>query len=419
MGDVGIFVIEITKLQRIMDMLVGSQEYTNALDRLLAPIYLWNNYGRQDQLLIVISKSDLCRHSKYVITRAKQILHAIDILREVPIVVVSIDVKERTDTNIFTGVDDEEVFGVSLISAIKTILRNNERKLAERIELFYKDYTIASIDRLFRHIKSTKEPAIRVKILEGYLKTGDTVTFGPVMNNGNPIEVTGVIKSLMYDACRRQVSVLEKNNIGGITFSRLMAGRRTIELKDITIPNSALLFKNKPTTVSGNFLKLQVPVSEISKLKEKLPLNDNIRMIWYGKVVFLRLLSLCRIEDKYQICMMNAHHDFSEFCFKISDDGAIINSDYVLQYKESYICAKVIQVHTVTSAERKDIVITLRGNYSLNTYTGDFESESLYVAGKTDQTILSLKGCSGKSLLHVLFKGNINSDDLISIEVKK
>ena len=413
MGDIGIFIIEISTLLDLLDFVKGSYEYEKYLNNLLAPVYLWEKYGRLDQLIIAISKMDLCNYNQYLLTRFTKVLRSVPSLEDIPIIPISINVKKHTDINIFS---ETARFKNSqcLLSAIK--------KVYEKIDIIDESEQVrpllAVIDKSFKKTSLLKESALRIKVIDGKIRLGDSVFINPVEHQDKAVILKATVKSLLYEANRRPVRELSKNHIGGIILSRMHAGRNSISLKDIKLLNTSMLRDTESRTAYGNFLVFNIKEDNNSKqIFEKPELNTDVKLIWFGKIVFLRILSVIKKLDQYQICLMNTREDYPQFCFQKDSEGNIIHKDYVLQYREKFVKAHLKVPIILTDENRKDVVIYLRHNYSDLAYE-DKLAESHYFE-KNDQTILSVKNINGIDLVKILFSGNIDKSDILEVSVKQ
>lgn len=413
MGDIGVFVIEIETLLKLLEFVKGSYSYEKYLNDLLSPVYLWEKYGRLDQLIIAISKMDLCNYSGYLLTRFTKVLRGVPSLKDTPIIPIAINVKEHADINIFS---ETTLFQDSqcLLSAIK--------KAYEKIDVIDEPEQVrpffAVIDKAFKKTSLLRESALRVKVIDGKIRLGDSVFINPVEYQDHAVMLKGTVKSLLYEANSRPVRELSKNHIGGIILSRMHAGRDSISLKDIKLLNTSMLRDTDTRIICGNFLIFNVKEDNNSRqLFEKPNLNTDIKLIWFGKIVFLRIISVTKKIEQYQLCLMNTKDDYPQFYFQKDQDDNIIHKDYVLQYEEKFVRAHLKLPIILTDENRKDTVIYLKHDYSSLTYENK-SAESHYFE-KKDQTILSVKNINGIDLVKILFSGNIDKSDILEVSVKQ
>ena len=262
LGDVGIFIIEIRKLIELSRKVKGSNSYNVKISQLFSPLYLWKHYKRMKRLIVVISKVDMELYSPYAIKRAENILRSIEILKDVPIIPISIDVENRKSNNVICCVSDDMQWykGKSLISEIKEMLQ------AEHQKSFEDDLILAHIERIFEKTKSNNQPAIRVKILNGTIHTGDEIYIGPVKFKSTKeiVLLKGIVLSLKHET-RGIVKNLSRGEIGGIIFSKLWDERERVKLTDIELKRTSMIYDNIKNCRSGNLLYFNIEKNTLIK----------------------------------------------------------------------------------------------------------------------------------------------------------
>lgn len=406
MGDIGIFIIEInTLIELFTNYIKGSYEYNRILNHLLTPVYLWEKYGRINQLIIAISKMDLCNYSEYLLARAIKLLKEKDILKNVPIVPISINIKERSDVNIFSESEHFQKYP-SLISYIKDIKPEETEKKSERI--------LASLDKCLKKNDLSRESTLRLKIIDGKIRKGDSVILGPVNVDGKNVILNGTIKNLTYEANKQPVKELSKNHIGCVIFSRLQAERKPVDLSEIKLKNTALLMDANTPYENGNSLVLNIKSDGNELFAKDIVLNTDIKLIWFGKIVFLRILSFVKKPNGYyKIFLMDTRENSPTFYFQKDSAGEIIYKDYVLQYGNQFVRAKIERTIHISDDSRKDAVVILRHNYQIHK-----EDSTLNYVENKDTTVLSINSISGSELVNLLFKSSIDKSDILEVAVK-
>lgn len=419
LGDIGIFIIEITTLLDLCtNHIKGSYEYDKILNRLLVPVSLWEKYGRLDRLIIVISKMDLCRYSKYLLARAEKVLKERQSLKNVPIIPIAINVKQRSDVNVFSE-SGKFPNHKSLFSALKNIMgKENKLDISQTKNRFF-----AAIDKRFDKTLSTGEAALRVKVLDGNINVGTSVMIGPVRYNDQIGALNGSVRSLMCEANRRHVSILTKNHIGGVIFSRLQNGRDVLSLKDIELLNTSILMDTDTPYDSGNFLKFTLKDDPISRgFFKTVRLNTDIKLIWFGKIEVLRIISFVEKGKRYQLCLMNTKKDNYPFYLPKDNEGNLAYKDYVLQYKDSsdnetFIQARLNTMVTISDDNRKDVAVSLKTDYS-NRLSRNV-AETIEYIKKDDLTVFTIRNMSSIELTDFLFNGDIDKTDILDVAPKK
>ena len=413
MGDIGVFVVGSDMLERLVDKVIGSLEYEEYISNMLKPVRLWRKYGRMNQLLFVITKTDLIDHSEYLLRRFEKALRKIDMLKNVPIIPISINVKDRNDINVLPN-ETNTPYKESFTSSIRKLFLNGDQP----IKPLKPETKLASIDKLFKKTKKTKEPAIRIKVIDGSFSVGDSVILGPVKYKNNLMDLNGTIKSLVLEANKRQIAELSENYIGGVMFSRLQHGRDIVDLKEIVIPNTALLRDTESNYSSGNLLVFSIYDDLItSQLWNRQIVNQEFKLIWFGKIEFLRVISFEKRTNGYRLSLINYKGDFPQFRFQKDSQGTIIHTDYVLQFEDSFIGAHLEDVIDVTSSNPKDVVIHLQNDYSA--YLKEKGINDSKYSEDEKCTLATIPSATGKIIEKLLFKGEIDKKDILKVAVSK
>lgn len=418
-GDIGIFIIEInTLLDLFTNYIKGSCEYKDRLNQLLVPVSLWEKYGRLNRLVIVISKMDLCEYSRYLLARAEKILKEEKILKDVPIIPMAIKVKQRSDVNIFSE-SEKFLDHRSLFSVIKDLMR----EAPKANDLSTDNRIFAAIDKRFDKTTSNREPALRIKVIDGAIKVGASVTIGPAMYNDQISILKGSVRSLTYEANHRQVDILTKNQIGEIIFSRLHHGRDSLNLRDMVPLNTSLIMDTTSSYESGNFLRFTLKDTLTNREFFKVAsLNEDIKLIWFGKNVVLRIISFVKNPNgDYQLCIMNTINDNYPFYLPKNSEGEFVYKDYVLQYKEKsgkerFIQARLQAMVTLSNDERKNVTVFLKTDYR-NQFPQNVSGKIDYIENN-DITVFTIYNISGTELAKILFNGDIDKTDIIEVAPK-
>lgn len=401
LGDVGVFIIEIGKLIELSRKIKGSNAYNMMVSQIFSPVYLWKHYKRMKRLIVVISKVDMELYSPYSIKRAENALRAIDILKEVPIVPISINVDKRESNNVVDCVCDDMKWygGKSLIDEIKEMLRaENEKNMEEPLSL-------AHIERLFEKTKSNNQPAIRIKVLNGTINIGDEIYVGPVKSKSNKENVLlkGIVSSLKHET-RGIVNSLSRGEIGGVIFSKLWAGRERVKLTDIELKRTSMVYENIKRCRSGNLLYFNIEKKWLDEktieIIEKLDVSDRIKIIWFGKIICLHLLNKIDNGFQYSIVLINTSSKNSMFMLPLKENGKLFYEEFVLQLSDIlFLKAHLSDLEMVSDELRRNVLVTVEGKLkdinSLNNSKLEFDCT---YNQDTDQTNILWKNLSDLNL---------------------
>lgn len=366
LGDVGVFMIEIGKLSELSRKVVGSSTYNAKVNDLFSPVYLWKHYKRMKRLIVVISKIDMERYSPYAILRAESTLRSIEILKDVPIVPVCINVSSRTSYNILDSMCTEMNWysGKSLIDEIKDML------IKEQTEKVTTSMAVAHIERIIPKTKFNQQPAIRVKVLDGVIHTGDEIYIGPIRYNKENKILRGIVFSLKHES-KGVTDSLSQGEIGGIIFSKLWVERERIKLTDarLKIKRTSMAFQNIDNCRMGNLLYFTVDKKElntsVSRYLDNITIGSRIKIIWFGKIISLHLINMIDDNSKYNMVLMNTSSEGSMFMLPLKNDGKLLFEHYVFQLAELiFVNARLSDLEMISDEIRREVVFTFEGDIS-------------------------------------------------------
>lgn len=235
--------------------------------------------------------------------------------------------------------------------------------------------------------------------------------------------MTGSVRSLQYESNHRRVNVLSKNHIGGVIFSRLQNGRDVIDLMDINLLNTSVIMGAGSEYESGNLLVFSLEESKVNRtFFESCNTDDDVKLIWFGKIVILKIISFVKKAKHYRLCLMNTKTDNFPFYFQKDSEGNIIYKDYVLQYKkdsmqdeERFVRAHLHKVINIIDEDRKDVFVCLKGDYTER--LSHIKTSELRYTQKNNITRLTIHNISGIELADILFKGDIDKMDISEVSV--
>lgn len=358
LGDIGLFMIEIGKLTELSRKVIGSNAYTMMYNQLFSPLYLWKHYKRMKRLIIIISKIDMAFYSPYTIKRAESILRSIDILKEVPIIPICIDVEQRRGYNIIESKKLDWYIGNSLIREIKNMLAK------EYEESTYDPTLFAHVEKIIPRTKSNNQPAVRIKVLNGTIHEKDEIYLGPVKYNGKNILLKGQILSLKNETLG-VVNNLAKGDIGGIIFSKLWYGRERLKLVDVKLKRTSMIYQDFEGCRKGNLLYFNIEkrylTDDLLIYFSNIVIGSRLKLIWFGKIISMHLLSLMENSVQYNIVLMNTSSE-SLFMLPIKENGRFLYEQFVLQLSELlFVNAYLSDLEMISEQSKRAVVFTVDG----------------------------------------------------------
>ncbi len=310
-GETGIYVLSLPDIENWLDAKQRNADNERSItNRLFEPLRIWCAYKSAKQLLIVLSKADRLGFDLERIDRAVQ--GVIEEFRKIsgmdaqpiPIgitVEYSNDRYQRHEYNVSKPYDG---FGGKYASLDQELIQ----LFMPTQSLPYRD-GIASIDRLAK-IRNSTQHALRVKVIDGSLKKGMTVFFGPVENRSicdEPFIATGRIKSLKEEEGDK-VEALSTDGIGGVILENLgieQGGRLHCGIECLKYKKTSIISEQLPHI--GNCLQVEIPIDSLSadeyeQIDSLFP-KEQITIIWLGRRIMLDLCEKYKDDNSFHLTL--------------------------------------------------------------------------------------------------------------------
>lgn len=360
LGDIGVFIVDIGELEKLenlknnVDSKKSINKYSSMSSRLFSPIYIWQCYKKMSRLIIAVSKVDMVNYQQNRVIKVINMLKAQDILSDIPIVPISIDVKNRTSNNIVpnTVKDMSWYKGPSLVEELKRLINEDQKGKTTEGILF------AKVERFFERTKSNNQPALRVKVLNGAIHLGDTISVGPVEVYDEVGYISGKVKSLRYET-REDTEVILKGQIGGVILSRVSFNGDRISLRDAEQKRTCIVFNDAAERTEGNLLEFEINAEKLSEenvyslmeVNERLKNEPNkvirLNLIWFGKVISMHVMKSTEANNVFTLILQNTvpKHRPSIFTLPLNGEGDLIFKEYIIQLEnKGFVPAKLIHI---------------------------------------------------------------------------
>lgn len=402
LGEIGIFMIEIGKVIELSRKVIGSNAYNAKVNELFSSIYLWKHYKRMKRIIVVISKVDMILYSSYAIKRAESTLRSIDILKDVPIIPISIDVENRRSNNIFECKSEEMKWytGNSLITEIKKMLIKENEVIVDNGELF------AHIERIIPRTQSNNQPAVRIKVLNGTIHDRDEIYLGPVKYNGENIMLRGQILSIKNET-RGLVSNLSKGEIGGVIFSKLWNQRERLKLTDVKQKRTSIIYKNSAICREGNLLYFNIDKryldNSVQDHFKRIVVGNRLKLIWFGKIISMHLLYIDENSIQYNIVLMNTSSE-SLFMLPMKKNGKLLYEEFLLQLSDQlFVNAYLSDLEMISDQSRREVIFTFDGKIEdISTLKGIEPDFICFYDGEKDQTCAKWNNLTDVSIKRIM-----------------
>jgi len=299
-GDVGIYVIEITEIIKLLEN--NNAQFEELLEQeFLVWLRLKPRYGAT---IVVFSKMDhnICNFSHTQYEQAKDaFLNFFNSrgINDVPVIPISIDLKNRTDHNLFTISNKMTWYsGYPLFDVIKLIVSNNNSRSDVIQDAF------VCIDDTFPNVPGIGR-TYRGKLLYGSIRQGDIVKLAPVKVDQQDSVLTAKIKSMHKKSLNHNelITVPEEGDIIGFKFSDLRYNDKPYqgEIK-LSRKKEWLLcaFGQKVIANAGNVIRLIVSKDLFEDI-EMSAAKGKLELLWFGLQLNVNLLSHYSRAEKHAI----------------------------------------------------------------------------------------------------------------------
>lgn len=314
LADIGVLVYDIASFRKLVNMEKDSSAYRKEKKNLLSHIKIWKNYKNLNYLIIAISKMDeeteknisFGGYNRILFANAITIIKSNPELQKIPIVPISIDVRNYKEHNIFTeSLEMRWYSGKTLMETIK-----------EKIEYFCKNdmsapYTFANVVQKLR-IKETKETVFRIKVLSGEVRKGDILQITQVAENKVSDYAMGEVrvKSLKSDQGKK-TDIFVKGMIGGVTLSKIKINGKVASAEDLQLSRASYLVGCETKIKTGNILCLK---------SEKNPqefynfnMRDKVNLLMFGKIISTILVGKYRKDDGVYLYVYTKNYPLALF----------------------------------------------------------------------------------------------------------
>lgn len=313
-GDLGVYIININDMIYMAETLSQSKEkeekYVKEFNKYTDPLRFWRVYKAGCPLIIVLSKIDTIGFDQGKIDSAVDEVNAILKkigLEDIPVIPTGIVVSEETSSykrigyNILSSLDNYSCFMDALTQKVQSV----EKHLSSGNTVGF-----AYIDSITQIKKDTRQRAFRIKVLEGMLKTNDTVNIGPVKYNKTPTFICGRVKSLKKEKLN-VIDMLCEGQIGGVMLvpqMKLSINNRSenIDLNSIRKLKTTVLTTGSMRT--GNCIELLIRRDELDLVEWQAIYNlypkEEIEIFWLGQKMRIELVGRIINENEAHLFLM-------------------------------------------------------------------------------------------------------------------
>jgi len=267
-GDIGVFLIELSKLIQPARLSVDIRDF-------LTPLFTWLKFGRsQENVIVLFSKMDESRYSEEEYSRGCEILKMLIGTDSVEPIPIAIHVDRGVDDNVLTRSKELDWYcGPIFYESIKTKLANEN---TEQIASSFFMHVAGIFD--VQHVGQVAHG----KLLEGCIRVGDNIKIAPVnYRNKEYREITARVEGLRVSKDEAK-EVVVAGDIATVKLSDIrLSGRRCKEDEFDVVPTT-IIVPLANNLSSGRLLQFKlndaVDVDRFSFL-------DTVRVTWFGKLI--------------------------------------------------------------------------------------------------------------------------------------
>lgn len=331
-GEVAVIVFELRTFEELYSKMGKMPRFMREREKKLTSLYLWKNYKKSDNLIIVISKMDGNDHDKdeydkriydkLAFLNAMTIINMDSDFNEVPIIPISIDIKNRKEHNVYTRSSEMPWYtGNTLMEEVKLkakpFLNQHEDDFS---------YVFASIERRMR-IRETQEPAFRIKLYNGILRKRDRVRITQVSSSKKLPFSDGeaIIKSMKIES-GELVNSFEKGDLGGVTLSKIEIDGSAVNASDVKVSRASYIIDKNLEVKTGNllFFKSRRTDADFSDMC----LLDKINLLMFGKIISTSLVAKNVANGVGYVCVFAKNYPIT---LPILQDGQLPLPNYVIE----------------------------------------------------------------------------------------
>ena len=331
LGEVGLFLIELEKILDLLRLNVTGKiesdiDYSPIFNDFFGALYVWQKLKPSSKMFIGLTKIDYQQYTVKDVERAMSFLHSEIVNRdEVPIIPMSIDVRNRTDVGI-TG--RSIYYDKSLLDVLSELVNVTHHK--QETHLFMVN------DKRYGNVPGYGE-IFRWKVISGTVHVNDRIQITPVRYNDTITSVTVTVRSLnnflreeMQEACDGDVVSLVMSNVKNVK-------NRSIKKEEIQLMRTSIAIRVDDRAVFGDEISVDVDLSDSSFMEKKkirnLKQHSLVYVAWFGRMISTEVLD-CQLVSE-QLIALTLLHKGSRNLFSLPKvDNRLIKDKCIIQLRQ-------------------------------------------------------------------------------------
>lgn len=299
-ANIGIFAIEIQQLLELHNAIMNEhvEKYLKTIREFFSSWFLWKKMHGVSNTIILLTKYDLVQSEEsyhIALDVLSDIIGEGDI-KNVAVIPTSIDIDNRTDSNVYTKLSSEWYKGKTLVQLIKE--KNIELKTKP---IHYNDKLLMFYNREYPNVQGVGR-VIKWKINNGTLNINDKITIAPVIINGTPLKLIASIKSMRNEK-KEDVSYANAGELINVVLSNLAYEGKIVAKDDIQITNTSIITSSTNDICMGNIVLGTIEISGCTNderlVIESVNLNEQVNILWFGKMLSTSIISYEKGANSY------------------------------------------------------------------------------------------------------------------------
>jgi translation elongation factor EF-1alpha len=341
-GDIGVFVIEISKLFDDNGNLI------NKRSQFLSQLYLSKKQNDKIKLVIVFSKMDVAKinFSREIYLKAENFIYSLCEDKNIPIIPISVNIDDRDDHNIYKRSEKMSWYkGLTLKQVIDNLLVNSAIPTNE--ELF-----------MITHTVYKKIPGIGTvwegKILKGIMRKDNEIKICPVKVNGKYKNLTAGIKNIRYVDSNIDTEVAISGDIIGIDISSVKTDHNKIKKSSFNIIDTSCITLASTKVKYGNITMFAIVLDStninalIAEEIDQILIGDEISLLWFGRTVTGRVLEK-KINNMK--AYLSLEHEFRQVALPINNNYEFLFNKFLLRKKDEYFTGTITNIGMPNNVE--------------------------------------------------------------------
>ena len=333
MGDVGVYVIDINQVLKLSNLEIDTEEYRTLFIEQFSSLYYWRSIKPDQKIIIALAKCDSVRFENDIQNAINEI-KSFDQFSGIPIVPTGIYFDTEKNYNIIGNcVTPKNIPVNKFVDVLKVAIQNTSSMPQNGCLNF------GMVERKVQ-AKDTKEPVLRIKMLEGMISRDDDVIIAPVKKSTHEQYTKAYfkIKSLKLEDSSF-VDSFYSGDIGGVAFVRGERDNVSISLSELLVsPTTCILGKDTQYDM-GTLICFKTSIYEDSAFQqnfERINIHSQIQMIWLGKIINAELVSRYTKDNICHFSVVSKYHSIvvpknEEGDYSIKHFALVVGNNYFFQ----------------------------------------------------------------------------------------